>query len=421
MTEPWWRTFPEEQIEITLEEADCPRVLMNDEDKTKEEILIELQACRKRIEQLEAVGNRAHRSESLFGGLLEAAPDGFVIVDPNGKICLLNPQAEKLFGYTREELIGQSIEVLVPLTARREHHEARTQYSEQPTARRMGTGIKLSARQKDGSEFPVEISLSPLLTPDGKFIISAIRDVSERQKTEEMLRIQTEALTKSNDQLQQFAYIASHDLQEPLRMISSYLQLLQRRYRGQLDERADEFIEFAVDGAKRLQALIQDLLAYSRVDTRESLHTRVNLEAVLSQVLIDLRVAIGESKAAITRTPLPIVIGDPTQWAQVFQNLISNSIKFHRPGTPPHIHISAQKDQKRWKISIADQGIGIDSLYQERIFQIFQRLHTREEYPGTGIGLAICKKIIEGWDGEIGVESCIGEGSTFWCTVPDHD
>ena len=226
-----------------------------------------------------------------------------------------------------------------------------------------------------------------------------------------------EELARSNAELEQFAYVSSHDLQEPLRMISSYLQLLQRKYQGNLDDKADKYIHFAVDGAFRMQNLINDLLEFSRVTTRAREPEPTDCEFVLNQVLSNLELYIKENKATVSHEPLPEVIADYTQMAQVFQNLIINGIKFHSKEAPK-IHISAEKKANEWIFSVQDNGIGIDPQYSEKIFEVFKRLHKKEEYPGTGIGLAICKKIVERHGGHIWVESELGKGSTFYFTLP---
>jgi light-regulated signal transduction histidine kinase (bacteriophytochrome) len=217
--------------------------------------------------------------------------------------------------------------------------------------------------------------------------------------------------------LGQFAYIASHDLQEPLRMVASYTQLLSRRYKGKLDSDADEFIAFAVDGADRMQRLIQDLLAYSRVGTKGTELLDYSSEEALQQALINLRATIGDSGACVTHDLLPDVLADEQQLTQLFQNLIGNAIKYQSPGIP-HVHISAAKNiEKKWVFSVKDNGLGIDPQYFEKIFGMFQRLHKRDEFAGTGIGLAICKKIVERHGGTISVESQPGQGSTFRFTL----
>ncbi|WP_372682024.1 ATP-binding protein [Desulfosarcina sp.] len=242
-------------------------------------------------------------------------------------------------------------------------------------------------------------------------------EIEDRKRTARVLSEQTDALERSNRDLQQFAYVASHDLQEPLRMVSSYVKLLERRYKGKLDADADDFIGFAVDGAARMQRMIQDLLSYSRVETLGRPPSWTDTREVFRQVVANLRVAMEESGARITHDPLPVVEADPTQLSQLFQNLIANAIKFRRE-IRPVIHMAAVREDRFWAFSVQDNGIGFDTAFADRIFTIFQRLHTRKDYPGTGIGLAICKKIVERHGGSIRVESEPGLGSTFYFTLP---
>ena len=239
-----------------------------------------------------------------------------------------------------------------------------------------------------------------------------------RDHLEELVKERTAELTRSNAELGMFAYVASHDLQEPLRMVASYLQLVDTRYREKLDADAREFIEYAVDGAKRMQVLINDLLAFSRVGTQGQAFQPADCEVVLQMATSNLQVAIREAGAQITHDPLPTVMGDATQLVQLFQNLIGNALKFRRE-EPPKIHIRAEPKDGFWRLSVQDNGIGIESKYFDRIFAVFQRLHGRVAYPGTGIGLAICKKIVERHGGAIWVESEFGKGSTFRFTLPE--
>lgn len=241
-------------------------------------------------------------------------------------------------------------------------------------------------------------------------------EIVERKQAEKEIKRYAANLKISNDELQQFAYVASHDLQEPLRMISSYLQLIEHRYKDKLDKDADEFIAYAVDGAKRLQDLIDGLLEYSRVGTKGKSFELVDCGYILEKALINLKVTVEESGTLITHDPLPTVMADSTQIVQLFQNLIGNAIKFRSKETP-RIHISAKLKENEWVFSLRDNGLGIESQYKERIFNIFQRLYGRE-YPGTGIGLAICKRIAERHGGRIWVESEPGKGSTFYFTIP---
>lgn len=245
------------------------------------------------------------------------------------------------------------------------------------------------------------------------------RERNDLLKTRRELEESVAELGRSNAELQQFAYVASHDLQEPLRMVSSYTQLLAKRYKGKLDADADEFIAYAVDGATRMQRLIHDLLAYSRVSTRGRDFEAVSLEAVLMYALDNLKKAIEESGAVVTHQELPVVTGDERQLVQLFQNLLSNAIKFGG-NQPPRVHVSAKSADSAWLVSVRDNGIGLEPQFADRIFVIFQRLHNRAEYPGTGIGLALCKKIVERHGGRIWVESELGKGATFYFTIPVH-
>jgi len=358
--------------------------------------------------------------EGKYRGLLEAAPDAMVVVNEGGEIVLLNLQAEKQFGYRRDELVGQQVNNIIPegFAERLVADDLRS--AADALAQQIGTGIELIGRRKDGSAFPIEIMLSPLENAEGTLVTAAIRDITTRQEVEAHLVQKVEELNRSNEELARFAYIASHDLQEPLRMVVSFTQLLSRRYKGKLDAEADEFIAFALDGATRMQRLIQDLLAYSRVGTKGRDLLDTASEEALQQALKNLQGAIEESGARVMHDPLPCVLADKTQLIQLFQNLIGNAIKYCRG--VPMVHISAARmDGKKWIFSVQDNGFGIDSQYFEKIFGIFQRLHTREEFSGTGIGLAICKNIVERHGGTISVESQPGQGSTFRFTLTGRE
>jgi light-regulated signal transduction histidine kinase (bacteriophytochrome) len=247
------------------------------------------------------------------------------------------------------------------------------------------------------------------------------RDITARRKAEEHLMKTMTELKRSNDELGQFAYVASHDLQEPLRMVASYTELLAQRYQGRLDSDADEFIAFAVDGCHRMQGLIQDLLSYSRAGANEEALRQVSGEDALEKALRNLRAAIGESKAIVTHDSLPAIMTDETQLVQVLQNLVGNAIKY-RSAEAPHVHVAAAKNgDQEWIFSVRDNGLGIAPEYFERIFILFQRLHGQKEFEGTGIGLAVCKKIVERLGGRIWVESQPGNGSTFFFTLPSGE
>jgi light-regulated signal transduction histidine kinase (bacteriophytochrome) len=263
--------------------------------------------------------------------------------------------------------------------------------------------------------------LSPLESAEGILVTAAIRDVTERNKSEAHLVKTVGELKRSNEELQQFAYVSSHDLQEPLRMVASYTQLLAKRYQGRLDSDADEFIAFAVDGCNRMQGLIQDLLAYSRAGTNGKVFCEVSAEDALQQALTNLRITTEQSGAVVSHDSLPAIKTDETQLTQVFQNLVGNAIKY-RSAEVPRIHVSAAKGgDKEWIFSVRDNGLGIAPQYFEKIFVLFQRLHGRNEFEGTGIGLAICKKVLERLGGRIWVESQPEKGSTFYFALPERD
>ncbi len=360
-----------------------------------------------------AADERLLQMEARYRGLLEAAPDAMVVVDQQGAIVLVNAQAEKQFGYHRDELLGQQVTNIIPhgFAERLAADALRT--TEAALSQEIGTGIELSGRREDGSEFPIEIMLSPLRSAHGTLVTAAIRDITARKEAEVVLQTKVGELKRSNEELEQFAYVASHDLQEPLRMVSSYTQLLSRRYKGKLDADADEFIAFAVDGAERMQRLIRDLLSFSRVGSMGKELTLISSDDAMVHALRNLRGAIEESGATIVHDDLPMVFADETQLVQLFQNLVGNAVKYRRDEKPV-VRIEARPDgTHRWLFSVHDNGLGIEAQYFERIFGMFQRLHKREEFEGTGIGLALCKRIVERHGGTLTVESEPGRGSTF--------
>lgn len=341
--------------------------------------------------------------------IVEAADDAIIGEDLDGIIVTWNGGARRLYGYSAEEAIGRSAALLIPPempeelphileTIRRgetmEHHET----------------VRV---RKDGKRLDVSFTLSPIKDGQGKItgIAGIARDITEAKKSEAELR-------RSNAELEQFAYVASHDLQEPLRAMAGTVQILQRRYKGQLDDRADEIITHAVAAVTRMQTLVSDLLAFSRLSRHGNLFAPTDFATVLQDVCANLEVAIAESGATITHDVLPEVMADASQLRQLLQNLLSNSIKF-RSEQSLQIHVSARREENTWLFSVRDNGPGIESQYFERIFIIFQRLVTRDEYPGTGIGLAVCKKIVERHGGRIWLESEVGKGTTFYFTIVD--
>jgi PAS domain S-box-containing protein len=367
-------------------------------------------ALRTQGDELRREVSERKAAEERFRLVIEAAPHAMLMVDGERRITLVNRKGEELFGYLRQELIGQPIEVLVPEAARGGHPDHVAGFLENPAVRPMGVGRDLFTQRKDGVLVPVEVGLSPLHLPEGEYTLASVIDVTERKRMDDDLR-------RSNADLEQYAYIASHDLQEPLRMVASYTDLLAERYAGQIDAKADKYIHYITDGAKRMQRLVSDLLAYSRVGSHGNVKKPVSVDAVMKRVLVSLGPLIRES-GAIVEIPesLPPVMGDDIQLAQLLQNLIGNALKF-RGSEPPRVVIDAVVCDNRWRFSVRDNGIGIDQRYADRIFQMFQRLHERGVYEGSGIGLAIAKRIVERHGGRIWFESAVGVGTTFFFTL----
>ncbi len=355
-------------------------------------------------------------SEARLQAFVDNAGSVIYIKNIQGRYILINRQYEALFHLKKEVVQDQTDYDIFPQDI--------ADTFRQNDLRVLAAGKALEseelAPQDDGLHTYLSIKF-PLLDALGiPYAVCGIStDITERKRSEKALARQTEELARSNEELERFAYVASHDLQEPLRMVVSYLQLLERRYQGQLDATANEFIGYAVDGASRMQTLIRDLLSYSRVGTRTQAFALTDSAAMVDKAIANLQMAIAESSAIITHDPLPEVMVDASQFAQLFQNLMGNAIKFHGE-QPPQIHVSAERIADGWQFSVRDNGIGIEPEYTERIFVIFQRLHRRADYPGTGIGLAICKKIVERHGGRLWIESELGQGSVFYFTIPDR-
>ncbi len=346
-------------------------------------------------------------SEKYIRSILEHAPILLFAIDLYGKFTLSEGKAFEIMGYKPGELVGKSSY---------EVYKGYPQIQKDMRTALTGKSFTNTVSIRNGT---FRTSYSPLLNTN-KHIIGAIGvaiDISELKQAENELKLYANKLKSSNKELEQFAYIASHDLREPLRMVSNYLQLLQNRYSTDLDEDAKEFIHFAVDGAKRMNVLINDLLEYSRVGTKEKDFNKIDANIIVNNVLSNLKVSIQETKAVIQVHNLPVIFVDVIQYTQVFQNLIANALKYSGDKIP-EIRISVVDRIQEWCFSIEDNGIGIEPEYLEKIFGIFQRLHTVDKYEGTGIGLAIVKKIIERHNGKIWVESKIGVGSVFHFTIP---
>jgi PAS domain S-box-containing protein len=356
-------------------------------------------------------------SEALYRQTFELATTGIAHVDLTGRFMKVNRRLCEILGYSEKELIGRSVKEI-------SHPEDRSLTDSQRM--RVRSGEKPSVRfekryiRQNGTIVWVDLSVALACDASGvpQYEIALFDDITERKKAEAALRGAHEELKRSNAELEQFAYVASHDLQEPLRMVSSYTQLLMRRYGDKLDGDAKEFTAFIVDGATRMKQLIEDLLAYSRVGTRDRNFKPADAESSLKRALTNLRAALQDSGATVTQDKLPTIPCDEVQLAQLFQNLIGNALKFRQPDAAPAVHVGAAEHGEEWEFTVRDNGIGIEPQYFERIFMVFQRLHNKGEYPGTGIGLAIVKKVVERHGGRIWVQSQPGAGTTFHFTMP---
>jgi PAS domain S-box-containing protein len=358
------------------------------------------------------------QQEEFLKSIYDGTEQAIFVVDVNADQELhyasFNPVSERFAGVTNEQIQGKT-----PEEAFGEEFGSNLRHNYERSLQ-----ASTSVTYEEQLNFATHsiwtlTTLVPLRNEQDQIyrIIGTATDITDRKQAEVELQNQQQELARSNAELQQFAYVASHDLQEPLRMITSYLELLERRYKGQLDEKADKFIAYAVDGATRMQILINDLLSYSRVGTTGKDWASVDCEKIVQNVLSNLHLSIIQSHVVITHDVLPKVHADPSQMTQLFQNLISNAIKFRRAETP-QIHIGVKCTDGKWLFSVQDNGIGMEVQYLERIFIIFQRLHSKTEYPGTGIGLAVCKKIVERHGGNLRVESQPDRGSTFYFTIP---
>ncbi len=377
-----------------------------------------LTGLRARAERLTARRTiELQRSQLAFRALTDTANDPIIAAGSDGCMRYANPAAARCFGYAAETLQQQPLTRLMPERYRAAHAEGMARLRAGGEPRVVGRTVELAGLRSDGSEFPMEISIAHWHDDEGIHFTAILRDITRRREAEQALEAQRQELARSNADLEQFAYVASHDLQEPLRMVASYVQLLARRYKGKLDADADDFIGFAVDGALRMQRLIDDLLTYSRIATRPVEAREVAAVDCVQAALRNLAARVQETRADIRVGTLPTVRVDPMQLVQLFQNLVGNALKFCGDETP-QVTVDAEREQDHWHFRVRDNGIGLDPQYAERIFVIFQRLHTRQQYGGTGIGLAICKKIVERAGGRIWVESSPGAGATFHFTLP---
>ena len=349
--------------------------------------------------------------------ILDTMADALFVLDAGGCIRVTNHAARKLFGSKSSDLIGRSIDRLEELSG----DETISRTLRDLARRGAIRDQERLFRHADGTPISVSISISPVSESDvqeGAVVIA--RDIRERKRAEEELRSALTRLEHSNRELEDFAYVASHDLQEPLRKIQAFGDLLRSRHAAALPDQARDYIERMQSAAHRMQVLINDLLSFSRVTTKAQPFVRVDLGAVAREVAKDLEVRAHETGGTIAVGPMPVIDADPLQMRQLLQNLTGNGLKFHRPGVPPHVEVRGEVENGRCRITVSDNGIGFDDKYAERIFTIFERLHSRDKYEGTGIGLAICRKIAERHGGEIRARGVPGEGATFVVTLPAH-
>jgi PAS domain S-box-containing protein len=374
-------------------------------------VLRDVTAARAEAEELRS-------SRDYVEQLIDYASAPIIVWNADGIITRFNFGFERLTGRKSADLVGRPLGTLFPDETRDSFLSLIGQTLEDESR----DIVEIPILAADGRQLIVLWNSSNIFAKDGTTLVATIaqgQDITERVEAERVLRKRTEDLARSNAELEQFAYIASHDLQEPLRMIASYTQLLQKRYAGRLDADADDFIGFAVDGATRMQILINDLLAFSRVGTQGGRFQRTSLQEVMKRVERSLAVLISETGGSVCYEGLPEVVCDGGQIERVFQNLVINALKFHGE-VPPVVTVSAERGEGEWRLCVADNGIGIEEQYRERVFVIFQRLHARTEYEGTGMGLAICKRIVGRHGGQVWVESVPGAGSTFAFTIPDR-
>lgn len=356
--------------------------------------------------------------------IYEASIDAVIIIDEEGRIIKWDHKSEMLFGWDEREMLGTLLtDNIIPHHHREAHQNGMKAFFRNGHGAILGKSIEITALKKDNKEFDISLSISSVLIRDKYRFIGFIRDITARKKAEAMLRKSESGLEKNNKELlqknrelEQFAYVASHDLQEPLRTISSFVETFQKQYFGKLDVKSDKYLSYIIEASDRMKILIKDLLDFSRIGYKKELEP-IDCNLVLQHVVSDINKAMKDADARIEAEDLPVIHGYPTELKQLFQNLLINAIKFRKSNLAPKIIITAKQNNDYWEFAFSDNGIGIEKQHNERIFNIFQRLHTRSEYQGSGIGLSHCKKIVELHYGKIWVESMPGEGSTFYFTI----
>lgn len=358
------------------------------------------------------------KANEQFRLVVESAPNAIILTDKSGKIVMINRRTEILFGYQSNELLGKSIEILVPERLKHTHHRLRNEYNSKPQVRSMGAGRDLYAIRKDGKEIPIEIGLNPIKKTEGDLVLASIIDITERKKNEEAFKLYTKRIEDKNRELEQYTYIASHDLREPLNSISGLIEILMDNSQYHEDAHLNKILNYINSASNRSRDLVAGILDYTLLG-KNAEKKLVDFNKIVSEVLMDLESAVSEANANIACEELPSLPAYEVEIRLLFQNLISNAIKYRKKDTSPEIHIFARKIKNNWEFSVKDNGIGIPESQKEKVFLLFQRLHHRRDYDGIGIGLAHCKKIVELHDGQIFVKSVPDEGSTFYFTLPE--
>lgn len=370
------------------------------------------------ISDIKKTERALRESEERFRTFVKSLHEGIWVLDKDDVTTYVNPRMAEMLAYTEEEMIGKPV-----YSFNDEEWQRFTIDSMERRKKGVSEQLEGEMVRKDGGRVHALLETSPILDQDGNYVgsIAGVQDITDRKLAEENLRQTMNELDRSNKELEQFAYVTSHDLREPLRMMTSFSQSLEKRYKDRLDSTANDYIHFIVDGAARMQRLIDDILIYSRVTTKAMPFVAVDMEEVLQDVLSNLKVAAEDAKAQILHEPLPVIHADPSQMSQVLQNLIGNALKFSRDGVSPVVRITARQKADEWIFSVSDNGIGIDPELFGKLFNLFQRLHPPDKYPGTGVGLAVTKKIVERHGGRIWIESEPGRGSSFLFSLPLRD
>jgi len=365
------------------------------------------------------------KSRNMLERLFETSPDAIVVVDGNGVVRKVNQQAEITFGYMREEMLGQRIEQLIPERYHKRHRQHRRNYFADPRARKMGIGLELYGRNKDGREIPVDIMLNPIETPDGTWVFAVIRDITTQKQGEAKilelnlaLRNQVEQLAATNRELESFSYSVSHDLRAPLRHIIGFVDLLNGRATTMLDEKSRHYLGVITDAAQKMGVLIDDLLAFSRMGRSEMLKGWVDLGLLVKEIVSDVEVDAKQREIEWKVEALPVVLGDSAMLRQVLINLIGNAVKFSRSRERARIEVGAVEREHEIDVFVRDNGVGFDEAYAGKLFGLFQRLHANEEFEGTGVGLAIVQRIITRHGGKVWAEGSVDGGATFWFSLP---